>query len=64
MANVGCRCLTHSIAVAVNAPLAIAIDMDALSGDDEPRMVVLESNWVRVVSPVIKVIGQLRHRTR
>jgi hypothetical protein len=37
--------------------------MDALSGDYKARMMVLESNWVGVVSPVIEVIGQLRDRS-
>jgi hypothetical protein len=59
VANAECRCLTHSISVAVDASLSVAIDMDALSGDYKTRMMVLESNWVGVVSPVIEVIGQL-----
>jgi hypothetical protein len=63
VANAGCRCLTYCISVAVDASLSVAIDMDALSGDYKPRMMILESNWVGVVSPVIEVIGQLRHRS-
>jgi hypothetical protein len=53
-------CLTHRIAIAIDTPLAVTIDMDALACNNKPRMVVLESNWVGIVAPVIEIIGQLR----
>lgn len=63
MAKSGCVCLTHRIAIAIDTTRSVAIEMDALAGNNKPRMVILESNWVGVVSPVIEIIGQLRQET-
>lgn len=48
-----CMCLTYGIAIPINSTLSVAIDMDALSGDNKPCMVVLKSDWVGIISPVI-----------
>jgi hypothetical protein len=34
--------------------------MDTLPGYDKPGMVILESNWIGVVAPIIEVIGELQ----
>lgn len=47
------------IAVSINAASAVAIDMNPFSRDDESSMVVLKSNRIGVISPIVKVVGQL-----
>ena len=48
-----------SIAGAVDATRAVAVDVNSLAADHEPGMVVLEGNWVRIVPPIRKIIGEL-----
>jgi len=44
------------VSISVNATPAVAIDVDALSADDEACTMVLKSNWVGTVSPVIEIV--------
>lgn len=53
-------CLTHRIAIPVDTARVVAIYMDPLSSDDKSSMVILEGNWIRIVSPIIQIIGQLK----
>ena len=48
------------ISVSINATSAVAIDIYPLPCDVEARVMILKGNWVGVVSPIIKIIGQLR----
>jgi hypothetical protein len=44
------------IAVSIDAASTIAINVNALASDDEAGVVILESNGIRVVSPVVKIV--------
>jgi hypothetical protein len=62
VAKARCVCLTHRIAIPIDKTFSVAINMNALSSNNKPSMVILESNWVRVVSPVVEVIRQLKQK--
>lgn len=47
------------ISIAVDSSGSVPVDLDSVAGDNESGMVVLEGNWVCVVSPIIKIIRQL-----
>ncbi len=49
-----------SIAVTVDAARTVAVDVNPLAADHEAGMVVLEGNWVRIVSPIREIIGELK----
>ncbi len=49
------------ISVPINATSAVSVDIDSLSTDDKASMVILESNWIGVVSPVREIIRHLQN---
>lgn len=44
------------ISIAIDATSSVSIDVDTLSADDESSMVILECNWVRIVSPIVQIV--------
>lgn len=47
------------IPVTENTASSIAIDVDTFSRDDEPGMMILKGNRIRVVSPISQIIRHL-----
>ena len=47
------------IAIAKDSTCSISIDVDALSGEDDPCRVILKSNWVEIVAPIVEIIRRL-----
>lgn len=48
-----------SISIPVNPTCAVAVNVNTLTRDDEPSSVILERNWIRVISPIVEVVGHL-----
>lgn len=51
---------TYCIAIPVYTSSTVPVDMDTIAAYDKPGMVILESNWIGVIAPIIEVIGELR----
>jgi hypothetical protein len=47
---------TYSVAIPIDTSGSVTINMDTLSGNDKSGMVILESNRVRVVTPIVEVV--------
>lgn len=52
----GLLSVVPGVSISVDATGSVSIDMNAVSADDEARVVVLKSNWVGVVSPVVEIV--------
>jgi len=49
-------CIIPRIPISINATSAVTIDVNPLSSDDETSVVVLESNRIGVVAPVVEIV--------
>jgi len=47
------------IPVTVDTASAIAVNGDTIAGEDEAGMVVLESNWIRILMPIGQIVGEV-----
>jgi len=51
-----CSCffgIVPRVSISIDATSAVSIDVYPLSSDDEPSVVVLEGNWVGIVTPIV-----------
>lgn len=52
-------CIIPYIAITVDTTSSVAVDLDTVSGDYEPGMVILKCYWIAILAPVASIIGVL-----
>ena len=50
-------CGIPCISIAIDSSRPVSINRNIITGYDEASVVVLESNWIRVVAPVVQIVG-------
>lgn len=57
--RIACFCSIPGIAIAVNAPCSVAVNLDVVSSEHERSPMVLEGDVVGIVAPVVDIVREL-----